>query len=127
MHRDISRGSTDRVYEKNMSRKVSQNWAFLNLLATASVKQRRKFVKDHKLQTIEVHFESDLERYSQSRNITIGFFHKKYLQVSVAFAPNGKEEMQRQENSGSQASRLSSHTFRTLTSETRQICQLTLW
>lgn len=109
MHRDISRGSTDRVHQKSQCQAAS------------------KFVKDHKLQTIEVHFESDLERYSQSRNITIGFFHKKYLQVSVALAPNGKEEMQRQENSGSQASRLSSHTFRTLTSETRQICQLTLW
>lgn len=45
MHRDISRGSTDRVHEKNMSRKVSQNWAFLNLLATASVKQRRSLLK----------------------------------------------------------------------------------
>lgn len=45
VHRDISRGSTDHVHEKNMSRKVSQNWAFLNLLATASVKQRRSLLK----------------------------------------------------------------------------------
>lgn len=111
-----------------MSEKLRQHRAFLNLLATASVKQRRVLMKTLSIKQLKTLLEV-IYNVIHNRGIlpSDSFIKNLYNYWHLLHRLAKKKGKDKKKNSVTSASRLSSRTFKTFTSGTRQICQLDLW